>query len=173
MLLHSVIHLIQEGDNQHVQEPQRSQVCAVSCGVTPPLLGRLDVVRVLDELVESEEEKEEPRAKDSSVWASCSAGSTCPCVLNPMQAHLLVPLPVCWRIGDSSTPQGKTLLSKQSSLLTALHTPHGRLLICSFIHKSIDHPLCARHCTRNWDSTVIRNGPCFHQAYVLRGVSRS
>lgn len=32
------------------------------------------MVRVLDELVESGEEKEEPRAKDSSVWASAGSG---------------------------------------------------------------------------------------------------
>ena len=40
----------------------------------------------------------------------CSAGSNCPWVLNPTWVHFPPPLPICWRVRESSTPKGKTCL---------------------------------------------------------------
>ena len=40
----------------------------------------------------------------------CSAGSNCPRLLNPTRVHLPASLPICWRVREPSTPQGKMCL---------------------------------------------------------------
>lgn len=60
-----------KGTNSTDRGP-KGQRHAQVVGVTPPVLGRFDAVRVVDGLLERRE-KEEPRDTDPSVWAS--AGS--------------------------------------------------------------------------------------------------